>query len=105
MMPSNNFSGEEVPMIKKLCDDSNVLHFSQSKPTVATAKYGIGYLRQENKDKERTGHCVVVEKGRYIDYQSHGPGENVRNDVEGAKSDIMFYFWELAINDEDMDMS
>jgi hypothetical protein len=64
------------------------------------AKYGIGYLREDG-----SGHCVIVTKGRYLDFQNNERGTNVRDDVEGSDSDIKFYFWELGVNDEPMDTS
>ena len=100
MMPSDNFTGEDLDMIEHICTTSNELQYSTKPPTQKMAKYGIGYVRV----KDGSGHCVVVEKGRFLDYQQHGAGENVRNDVEGSKSKILFYFWELGANDEPMDM-
>jgi hypothetical protein len=62
MMPSDNFSGEDLPVIERVCGEAGLV-YSEHPPTQKMAKYGIGYLREDG-----SGHCVVVTKGRYLDY-------------------------------------
>jgi hypothetical protein len=51
-MPSDNFDGEDLDVIKRVCKYADLTH-TEKKPTREIKVCGIGYL-----GKGKTGHCV-----------------------------------------------
>jgi hypothetical protein len=74
MQPSENSTGEELHIMEGHCERLGFGH-STSLPAHLygdNSVYGVTYSRN---DADRTGHCVVHEKGHYHDYQAENGGK------------------------------